>query len=610
MPRAAFWDELDRRDALTAVALALFSIGFYARTTGFDFVDMDEVAILIQHPNLYDETSFLASLHEIFVRYLPREEPLFIRDVSWALDARIYGFSNAFGYHLGNVLCNALVVSLLFVFLRRTTRSFVVAAGVASAFSLLPIHVEPVAWVMGRKDLLVAIFTLLALLAQSVELGANEKRTRRLAFGLALISTALALGSKPSGMSLFLVLGVHRVFHPYLEGGAEPRTAIDWRATLRRTLPATIPHAILCLGFFAWYRHILSQYGVIGDNAPGPTDPEHLGNVLLFLPLIAGEYLKSLLWPHDLSVYYRWPNVVMPIGGALVASAIAWATGIVSIIGLLLWRRRDLAFFALWTGALMLPYSGLFYVGFWHADRYFYLASAGILTLLAILLRELASRTRLTRLAAAGLVAVFLISNAGLAWLQQTIWLDPMSLWHHETQLPSPSLLASQGIARVYLAQATASSGAERAEWLARSRTEIERALAEQAPAFAVPSRYRLPERAQLAKLHVYLGQIALLGNRPAAERLAHYRRAFEISNSGLSAMLVSDTLFEMADAEDGSEQKRLVEESFAYLLAFLETARNDSVIRAYGHQKIEERYVGRFPYLDRPIAQARKNYF
>jgi len=74
--------------------------------------------------------------------------------------------------------------------------------------------------------------------------------------------------------------------------------------------------------------------------------------------------------------------------------------------------------------------------------------------------------------------------------------------------------------------------------------------------------------------------------------------------------MLVSDTLFEMADAEDGSEQKRLVEESFAYLLAFLETARNDSVIAAFGHQKIEERYVGRFPYLDRPISQARKNYF
>ena len=161
---------IDRRVGVTCLALAIASVLLHARAIGFDFVDFDDTTVLLGHPNLYNENSLGSSLFEIFVGYMPREEPLLIRDLSWAVDARLFGFANPVGYHLGNVLLNAINVCLLFVFLNTATRRYRFALVVAGIFAVLPIHVEPVTWVMGRKDVLSAFFMLSALLAQSAEL--------------------------------------------------------------------------------------------------------------------------------------------------------------------------------------------------------------------------------------------------------------------------------------------------------------------------------------------------------------------------------------------------------------------------------------------------------
>ena len=141
----------ERRAALCCALLGLGSLLLYARALGFDFVDFDDGAILLAHPQLYDEQSLLGSLHQIFIAYFPREEPLLVRDVSWALDARLFGFEDPLGYHLGNVVLNAANVVLLFVFLLRSTGRLAMALWVAGLFALLPVHVEAVCWVMGRS---------------------------------------------------------------------------------------------------------------------------------------------------------------------------------------------------------------------------------------------------------------------------------------------------------------------------------------------------------------------------------------------------------------------------------------------------------------------------
>jgi hypothetical protein len=112
------------RNLLTGLLLMLAAWAIYFPSVRYDFVYYDDVRILLNHPELYGHANLSADFHEIFVTSFPREEPLLLRDVSWALDSRIFGFGNAFGYHLGNVLLHGIVVALMFAFLLGTTRRY------------------------------------------------------------------------------------------------------------------------------------------------------------------------------------------------------------------------------------------------------------------------------------------------------------------------------------------------------------------------------------------------------------------------------------------------------------------------------------------------------
>ena len=128
----------NRSASIAALGLVLLGLALYAPSLGFGFVDFDDRLVLLAHPRLYDEHSFVASLRQIFLDYFPREEPLLLRDVSWALDARVFGFRNPLGYHLGNVLLNAVNGALLFLFLRRATRRFGLSLAIAAVFAYCP----------------------------------------------------------------------------------------------------------------------------------------------------------------------------------------------------------------------------------------------------------------------------------------------------------------------------------------------------------------------------------------------------------------------------------------------------------------------------------------
>ena len=80
-----------RKNALIFFGLIVFSLLFYARATQFGFISFDDPTVLLAHPSLYDETSFVSGARAIFNEF-PREEPLLLRDLSWAADARVFGF--------------------------------------------------------------------------------------------------------------------------------------------------------------------------------------------------------------------------------------------------------------------------------------------------------------------------------------------------------------------------------------------------------------------------------------------------------------------------------------------------------------------------------------
>jgi len=563
------------------------------------------------HPNLYDESSLLSSIREIFSGYFPREEPLLVRDLSWAIDARLFGFGNPFGYHFGNIVLNAFNVGLLYFLLRRTTRSAGTSAVVATCFALLPVHAEPVCWVMGRKDMLAAFFLLVALLAQSFELDDRSRKQRRVLYALTLLCTLLALFSKASAVAFFVVLGLHRLFRPYLEAGHPPRATIDWRTRSGRAALAVSPHALLSVLFFIWYRSVVADYGVIETDAPGPLDPEHLSNMIWFAPLILGQYLSHLAWPINLSMYYRWPHVEIPLTTGEFTGSAAIALTLLAGLCTALARRRDLAFYALFTLTLLLPYTGLFYVGFWSADRYIYLAAAGVLVIATVLLRELSARGGIAAGAAALIATAFVSGSAIQGWHQQEIWRNDESLWLYEAYRDQPSVLSIQALAKVYLKRAARGEvDPESSSWLDRAEIEIERGFARHTELDRKPGRYPVPEQHQLARLHYLRGRVSELRREPFETQLRHFSRAFELAPERLTAIYTSRSLFGMAGQVDGPEQQKLVEDSFDYFVHYIEFSQHDALQLAESKQMLEANYEGRFPFLEKRILETRKAYF
>src|SRR5436309_15233945 len=98
-----------RRSVTTALLLMIAAWVLYFPSIRYGYIYYDDVRILKDHPDLYGQPSLSAGVHSILTLF-PREEPLLIRDLSWAIDSRLFGFGNPLGSHLGNVFLHGIAV--------------------------------------------------------------------------------------------------------------------------------------------------------------------------------------------------------------------------------------------------------------------------------------------------------------------------------------------------------------------------------------------------------------------------------------------------------------------------------------------------------------------
>ena len=200
-------------------ALVIFFITFsiYSPTLTNDFV-WDDIKYVVENTAIHSFTSTsLAKMVTSF--HAGNWHPL--TWLSHAIDYAFWG-SNPFGHHLSNIIIHALNTILVFFFCIRlialarpagnnsgSTKQVttILAASVPSLlFGLHPLHVESVAWVAERKDLLCALFFLLALLCYLSFSSSIFQKARRRWYALCLASTLLALLSKPMAVTFPLIL--------------------------------------------------------------------------------------------------------------------------------------------------------------------------------------------------------------------------------------------------------------------------------------------------------------------------------------------------------------------------------------------------------------------
>ena len=148
---------------LICVLFFLATIFLFGQTLSFEFTQYDDFKLIGHYPHFYADGTLLERISQIVFLDYPREEPLIVRDLSWLLDSVLFGFYRPFGYHYGNVIYHAVTVILAFLLFLRLT-PFGTAVVTMSIVLVLAAHVEPVAWIMGRKDILSSMFGLLAIL--------------------------------------------------------------------------------------------------------------------------------------------------------------------------------------------------------------------------------------------------------------------------------------------------------------------------------------------------------------------------------------------------------------------------------------------------------------
>ncbi len=335
--------------------------------------------------------------------------------LSHMLDVNLFGMW-AGGHHLTSLLIHVLSALLLLGFLMSATRRLWPSAAVAALFALHPLHVESVAWVSERKDVLSCLFWMATMWAYLLYV--RKPRWPRYLAVVALF--ALGLMSKPMLVTLPLVL-LLLDYWPLERFGFSAKQG-RFRLTgndLGRILPEKAP--LLVLSVCSALVTLAAQKGAVTR-----LDTVNWGPRLTNVVISYGRYICEMLWPAKLTAFYPFvhkPNYPAAIAVILLLAA---ATAVV------LYRARSSKFLVtgwLWYLATLVPVIGLVQVGAQsHADRYTYIPLVGVFIIIAFgAAQVLGDRPRLARPCAV-FAAVVLVAAGVMT--QRTVghWKDTYTL--------------------------------------------------------------------------------------------------------------------------------------------------------------------------------------
>ena len=387
-----------------ALLLAVLTVAAYLPALGAGFV-WDDV-ILVNESVIHDWSGlwniwFSPADIEREAHYWP------VTYTSFWIEHKLWGLE-PLGYHAVNVLLHLVNVLLIWRILRRLAVSG--AWVVAAVFAVHPLHVESVAWVIERKDVLSALFYLTAVLTW-IRFTEGPRPGRYL---LALGLFTAGLLSKSIVVTLPAAL---LIWHWW-------RTGRITRTDLTRLVPFFAVALVVTAADLAFYAS---------------REPLDLGYSLAERVLIAARalwfYAGKLLWPTDLIVIYPlWEiSAADPVGWTYVVAAAALAA--------LLWfgsRRLGRGPLAggLFFAVTLSPVLGFVDYGYMQfslvADRFQYLAGLGVLAVLVGAAAHGTARLQAgTRRLAAGGLAVVLALLGAQTWLQARIYRDGVTFFSH-----------------------------------------------------------------------------------------------------------------------------------------------------------------------------------
>src|SRR6266567_4076506 len=419
--------------------LAAISLAVFGQTIRYDFVNFDDDVYVYNAPAIQAGLTIKGIALAFTSPHARNWHPLVT--ISHMLDCQLYGLK-AGGHHTTNIVLHTIAVLLLFRVLRQMTGAVWKGVVVAVLFAVHPLHVESVAWVSERKDVLSAVFFLL-MLGAYVRYARAASMTRYLAVAVLF---AAALMSKPMLVSAPVVLLLLdywplRRFEQLssTRGKAKILKSANQGRIIRRLFLEKIPLLVLSAG--SCVITFILQKRATGAIAPLP----FLWRVQnAFASYVI--YVWKTLWPTRLAGFYPHPNNTLAIWEVVLAIGFLLAITAAAIV----FRSKRPYLFTgwFWYLAMLVPVIGLVQVGEQgHADRYAYLPHIGLFLLAVWLTADvLAVRQSRLRFAVATAV-VIIIALSWAAFIQTSYWRNSETLWTHALAVTSENDFAHNNLA-------------------------------------------------------------------------------------------------------------------------------------------------------------------
>jgi len=400
--------------ALAWTALPLFALGaaLYARTLGYGFLNWDDTYYVRENPWIRGLS--VEHLQAIFTRPV-QGGILPVHLLSYALDHALWGL-DPYGYHLHSVLLNAANGVLAFWVIAQITARRDMALAAAVLFTVHPSHVEAVAWISARKDLLSTFFLLLSTAAYlRARRGAQWDRRASVA-SVALF--ALGMLSKTT-------IAVFPLFFLLLDAVLDARGRAEHRRSFSFHLATKLPYLAIAA---VWvYVNALTQ-------VVDPISEKPLAYLLvksqaawryawLLLGIVPGRPLYDL--PPISFQPLVFAMTLAPLVAAPLVIALAWCRG-----------HPNAALSLGWLVAGMVPPLAFPSIAFM-ADRYVYAASLGFCWLLAAGMARASDLLRVSAIRPAALAilcAAPALWFAAHAWRYTPVWRDSVSFWLYSAQ--------------------------------------------------------------------------------------------------------------------------------------------------------------------------------
>ena len=277
------------------IGLAVLTWAVFIQTVRYDFVNYDDPTYVYQNTRITSGIN-LANVAWAFT-HVHSENWHPLTTITHMLDCQLHGL-NAGWHHFTNVLLHCLAVVLLFVALQQMTGALWRSAFVSAVFAVHPLHVESVAWIAERKDVLSAVFFMITLLAYL-------RYTRAPSIGRYLtVALVIALGlmSKPMLVTLPFVL---LLLDYWPLGRFEARRSKTGRQALQLILEK-VP--LIALSAVSSMITFLAQRGAIGWTEQLPVS-ERISNA--FVAYVV--YIRQMFWPTRLAVFYPHPENRLPV---------------------------------------------------------------------------------------------------------------------------------------------------------------------------------------------------------------------------------------------------------------------------------------------------------